>query len=107
MDTVNKTVEQIVFEGVDKLTAISKSSQSAVKDLRGAINSVQNVLAGIGVTVGAGALLNLYHDSLKATAALNDMAQQTGASVEGSRRSRTSPASAATTSMASSARWAA
>ena len=80
---VNETIERIVYEGVDKITAVSKSAESSVKQLRQSLDAVKNVLGALGVTVGAGAMVALYMDTLKATAALNDMAESTGASVEG------------------------
>jgi hypothetical protein len=82
-DQVNRTVEQIVFEGVDRLTAISKNSEAAVKTMRQALDGVKDALGAIGVTVGVGAFVNLEHQALQAEAALADMAKQTGASVEG------------------------
>jgi hypothetical protein len=82
-DQVNRTIEQVIFEGVDHLDAISKSSTQAVKNMRQALDGVKDVLGAIGVTVGVGAFVNLEHQALQAQAALADMAKQTGASVEG------------------------
>lgn len=83
MAGVNKTVEQIVFEGVDKISGVTKQAQSSVNQLRQSVDSVKGALAAVGVTVGAGAMISLYYDTLKAVAALDNMAEATGASVEG------------------------
>lgn len=80
---VNETIERIVYEGVDKITAVSKSAESSVKRLHQSLDAVKSVLGALGVTVGAGAMVALTMDALKATAALDDMAESTGASVEG------------------------
>lgn len=82
MGTVNVTEERIELTTVDKASIVVKQVQGAYKDLRSSIDTVKNALSAVGVTVGAGAMLNLYHDVLKATAALDDMAESTGASVE-------------------------
>jgi hypothetical protein len=81
--SVNKRIEQIIFEGIDRLSPASKSAKESSKDLRKSLDDVKEVLGAIGVTVGAGAMLKLAHDALSATAALDDMAEITGASVEG------------------------
>jgi hypothetical protein len=81
--TVNKTIEQIVYEGIDKMTAVSKQGADSVKQMRQALEGVKNVLGALGVTVGAGALVHLHYQALQATAALDDMAERSGASVEG------------------------
>ena len=80
---VNETIERIVYEGVDKITAVSRQAADSQKRLASAIDGVKTALASVGVTVGAGAMVQLYMDTLKATAALDDMAEATGASVEG------------------------
>jgi hypothetical protein len=81
--TVNTTIEKIIYEGVDKISAVSKSAETSVKQLRQSLDAVKNVLGALGVTVGAGAMVTLAMETLKATAALDDMAESTGASVEG------------------------
>lgn len=80
---VNKTVEQIIFEGVDRLTAVTKKAEGSVGELKGVVNGVKDALGLIGVTVGAGAFIKLQLDALQATAALDDMSEASGASVEG------------------------
>jgi len=80
---VNETIERIVYEGVDKISSVAKSAADSQKTLRLAVDGVKSALASVGVTVGAGAMVALYLDTLKATAALDDMAEATGASVEG------------------------
>ena len=80
---VNETIERIVYEGVDKISAVSRQAADSQKRLAATIDSVKTALASVGVTVGAGALVQVALDTLKATAALDDMAEATGASVEG------------------------
>src|SRR5690348_14879270 len=80
---VNETVERITFEGVDKITPASKSAEAATKQLRQALDGVKDVMAALGVTVGVGAMVKLALDTVRATAALDDMAERTGATVEG------------------------
>jgi len=83
MAVTNETIERIVYEGVDRITAASRSAEGSVKSLRQSLDAVKNVLGALGVTVGAGALVALYTDAVRTTAALDDMAESTGASVEG------------------------
>lgn len=81
--SVNKTVEQIIFEGIDKISAPTKQAKEGVADLRKTVDGVKDALSAVGVTVGAGVFVKLQLDAMKATAALDDMAEMTGASVEG------------------------
>jgi hypothetical protein len=69
---VNETTERIIFEGVDKISAASKSAEASTKALKDTISSVKNILGALGVTVGAGAFIKLQLDTLHATAALKD-----------------------------------
>lgn len=82
--TVNTTVERI------ELTALDKGAKSVIDGVRGSVSglrshldTVNGALAAIGVTVGAGAMLAFARQVLSANAALDDMAESTGASVEG------------------------
>lgn len=79
---VNETIERIVYEGVDKITAVSQKAADSQRALRQSIDGVKDGLAAVGVTVGAGALVALHQQVLAATAALDDMSESTGASVE-------------------------
>jgi hypothetical protein len=79
---VNETTERIIFEGVDRITAASKSAEKSTKELKQTLDGVKEVLGGLGISVGAGAFVKLQLDALHATAALDDMAEATGASVE-------------------------
>src|SRR5438309_11746151 len=83
MAGVNRTVEEIVFSGVDQISGAAKQAQSSVNQLRQSVDAVKGALAAVGVTVGAGAMISLYYDTLKAVAALDNMAEATGASGEG------------------------
>lgn len=75
--------EKVVLSAVDQFTAVFKQAKQSVDQLKQALEFAKDTLAGIGVTVGAGAFVEMYHQTLQATAALNDMSQQAGASVEG------------------------
>lgn len=79
---VNVTEERIELTAIDKASAVYRQTAGAVKDLRSSIDTVKNALAAVGVTVGAGAMLSLYMDVLKANAALDDMSESTGSSAE-------------------------
>lgn len=79
---VNKTTEQIEFQGIDKISPASKSATNSIEQMKQALSSVQGALGAIGVSVGAGAFVKLQLDALHAVAALDDMAEQTGISVE-------------------------
>ena len=79
----NETIERIVYEGVDKITAVTKQAANSQRALAQSIEGVKSALAAVGVTVGAGAMVALFMETVKATAALDDMAESTGASVEG------------------------
>ena len=82
-NTVNTTVERIVLETLDKNSEASvKRVTGALSDMRAGIDTVQGALAAVGVTIGVGAMLALAKDTLSAVAALDDMAESTGASVE-------------------------
>src|SRR5690348_9112282 len=80
--SVNKRTEQVEFVGVDKLSQTVDTMKGKVGELRSSIDSVQGALAAVGVTVGVGGMAALYADIIKNTAALDDMAESTGASVE-------------------------
>lgn len=80
---VNETIERIVYEGVDRITAVSQSAASGIKEVRDALDTVKSALAAVGVTVGAGAMVALYMDTMRAVAAFDDMKAATGAGVEG------------------------
>jgi len=80
--TVNKREERIELTAVDKFSTVIGQAQGQFKGLGASIDTVKNALGAIGVTLGAGAMAQLYLDTVKATAALDDMAEQTGASVE-------------------------
>lgn len=79
---VNTSEEKVVLTAEDKFSAVFKTAQRSVDGMKQSLDAVKGGLAAIGVTVGAGAILNMYYDTLKATAALDDMAESTGASVE-------------------------
>lgn len=79
---VNETTERIIFEGVDKITAASKSAQASTKALKDTIAGVKDAMGALGITAAAGVFIRLQLDALHATAALDDMAEATGASVE-------------------------
>lgn len=79
---VNIREERIEFTAVDKMSGVMRQAQGQLTQLRSGVDTVKNALAAVGTTVGVGAMLMLYKDTLKATAALDDMSEMTGASVE-------------------------
>jgi hypothetical protein len=79
---VSDIVQRIVYEGVDKVSPATKSAAESQKQLKDTINSVKDAFAALGITLGVGAFVKLELDTLRATAALDDMAEATGASVE-------------------------
>ncbi len=79
---ISDTIQRIVFEGVDKVTPAAKSIGTGLGQLKDSLTSVQGAFAAIGTTIGVGAFLSMQMDIIKATAALDDMAESTGASVE-------------------------
>lgn len=79
---VNTTVERVVLETIDQGAAALKGAAANWKQLRSSIDTVKNALGAVGVTVGVGAMLTLARDVLASNAALDDMSESTGASVE-------------------------
>lgn len=79
---VNTTQERIEFIGVDKISQATKTAKASVGDLKSSLDEVKSALAAIGITIGAGAMLKMALDTNHAVAALDDMAESTGASVE-------------------------
>lgn len=80
--SVNTRQERVEFIGVDKISSATSSAKKGVGELKDAVESVKNALAVLGVTVGVGAMVQLQLDTMRATAALDDMAERTGATVE-------------------------
>jgi hypothetical protein len=80
--TVNVTEERVELTTVDLGKAVLRDAQGQWKELRSSIDTVKNALGAVGLTVGTGAMISLYHDTLKANAALDDLAESTGATVE-------------------------
>lgn len=78
----NTSEEKVVLTAVDQFSQVFKNAQRSVDDMKKSVDAVKSGLAALGVVAGAGALVNIYHDTLKATAALDDMAEATGATVE-------------------------
>lgn len=79
---VNTSEEKVVLTAIDQFSAVFKSAQRSVDGMKQSVDAVKNALGALGVTVGAGALVQIHYDALKVTAALDDMAEATGASVE-------------------------
>jgi hypothetical protein len=80
--TVNITEERVELTTVDLGQAVLRNAQGQWKELRSSIDTVKNALGAVGLTVGVGAMVNLYNETLKANAALDDLAESTGATVE-------------------------
>ncbi len=82
--TVNTTVERIELTALDKgAKGVIDGVRGSVGNLRTATDTLNNALGAVGVTLGVGAMIAFAKDTLAATAALDDMAESTGASVEG------------------------
>lgn len=82
--SVNTSEERIDLTAFDKgATAAIKSVSGALGGMRAGLDSVNGALAAVGVTLGAGAMVKFAKDIIAADAALDDMAESTGASVEG------------------------
>lgn len=79
---IDSDEKRIVFTAVDNFTATMGTLKRSLGDTRSSLDSVKGALAAVGATVGAGAMVALMNDVLKANAALDDMAEKTGASVE-------------------------
>lgn len=56
---------------------------SSMKSIEGAVASAKSALGALGIGVSIGYFASLIKDTIHATAALDDMAEQTGATVEG------------------------
>jgi hypothetical protein len=67
---------------VDGATKVFRQVGDGLGSLQSGLDTVKSALAAVGVTIGVGAMVKLHADVLKATAALDDMAESTGASVE-------------------------
>lgn len=78
---VNVTEERLELTAIDKASAVVGQVQKSFVQLKTGIDVVTGALAGLGVAVSAGAMVAMYADIIKATAALDDMAESTGASV--------------------------
>jgi len=79
---VNRTEERIELTAIDKTSAVVNQVRTSFGELRTGLDATKNALLAIGSVVGAGAMLQFAQDTLKATAALGNMATATGATVE-------------------------
>ena len=79
---VNVTEERLVLSAVDQTSAVVGKVTGSLTSMKTGLDTVQGALSSVGLTVGAGAMLALYGQIVKNTAALDDMAESTGASVE-------------------------
>ncbi len=79
---VNTTEERTELTMVDKTAAAMRGAKANVAELRSGLDTLKNALGAIGVTIGVGAMVKLANDTLKGVAALDDMAESTGATVE-------------------------
>jgi lambda family phage tail tape measure protein len=80
---VDKRESRLELTAIDKASAVISQVKGSVDNLRSSIDTVKGALEAVGITVGAGALLKLHADLLKANAELQGMSERTGASVEG------------------------
>ena len=79
---VNRTEERIELTAIDRASPAINQVGQAFGGLRTGMDAFKTALLAIGSTVGAGAMLQFAQDTIKATAALGNMATATGASVE-------------------------
>jgi lambda family phage tail tape measure protein len=79
---VDKRESRLELTAIDKASAVIRQVQGSVENLRSSVDTIKNALAAVGVTVGAGAMLKLYADTLKANSGFADLKLQTGSSVE-------------------------
>lgn len=66
----------------DAMTAIERSAKKSAGNLQTAFKGVNGVLAGLGVTVSAGALAALVKSSIDAADHINDLSKKTGVAVD-------------------------
>ncbi len=80
--SVNVSEQRIELTAVDRASAVFNQVRGSVSNLKTGLDSMNSALASVGVTLGAGAMIALFNQVNNATAALDDMAEMTGASVE-------------------------
>jgi len=76
-----RDLAQVAISATDQTSPAFDSLKRNIADLRGGIGSLQGALAGLGVGVSAGAFAALIKNAIDATAALEDMSDQTSLSV--------------------------
>lgn len=76
-----RDLAQVAITATDQTSPAFDSLKRNIADLRGGIGSLQGALAGLGVGVSAGAFAALIKNAVDATAALEDMSDQTSLSV--------------------------
>lgn len=66
----------------DAMQSIERTAKRSATNLKGAFSSVNTTLAGLGVTVSAGALAAIVKSAIDAADHLNDLSKKTGVAVE-------------------------
>lgn len=79
--TVNKA--QIELTAVDKTRVAIQSAQRGLDGLNKSADTISRSLAGLGGVISIGAFVSFARGAVSAAAALDDMAEATGATVEG------------------------
>lgn len=71
-----------VVAATDQATAVFNSVKGAAQGLEGQVDTLKKALAGLASAFGVIAIKNYFDQIIKATAALDDMSERTGAAVE-------------------------
>lgn len=77
-----KDLAQLIIRATDQTGAAFDSASRNVQNLSGGVSELNGLLAGIGVSLSAGAFATLIKQSVDAQAALDDLADSTALTVE-------------------------
>jgi hypothetical protein len=75
---VNITEERLELTAIDKASSVIKNIDASFSGLRTGLDATRASMAALGATLAVAAVANI----IRATAALDDMSEATGASVE-------------------------
>ena len=79
---VNTTEERLELTAVDRASSVIRGVGKSFTDLRTGIDATRSSLVSIGATLGVAAMAKFTTDVIRAAAALDDMSEATGSSVE-------------------------
>lgn len=77
-----KDLISLIIRAVDQTGAAFDSAKRNVQDLGAGVTKLNGLLAGVGVSLSAGAFAAIVKQSIEATAALDDLADTTALTVE-------------------------